>query len=99
MFHVRLFVSVGVGTENNDISRERVFESDARDGSGLTHMGARSMWEVYQELSLTAYLRRCRYEEGNDELDLQKHMEEFDDWTVRARCASSTGVPRGHLEL
>eukprot|EP00959_Pyramimonas_sp_CCMP1952_P032298 677846-Pyramimonas_sp.AAC.1 len=62
-------------------------------------MGAWSMWEVYQELSLTAYLRRYRYEEGNDKLDLQKHMEEFDDWTVRVWCASSTGVPRGHLEL
>eukprot|EP00959_Pyramimonas_sp_CCMP1952_P369282 7734822-Pyramimonas_sp.AAC.1 len=58
LFHVRLFVSVGAGTENNDISWERVFESDARDDSGLTHMGAWSMWEVLEELSLTAYLSR-----------------------------------------
>eukprot|EP00959_Pyramimonas_sp_CCMP1952_P023697 497882-Pyramimonas_sp.AAC.1 len=73
------------GRKHNDISWERVFKSDARDGSGLTHMGAWSMWEVFQELSLTGGISE------------QKHMEEFDDWTVRAWCASSTGVPRGHL--
>eukprot|EP00959_Pyramimonas_sp_CCMP1952_P438918 9189065-Pyramimonas_sp.AAC.1 len=33
------------GRKNNDISWGRVFESDARDGSGLTHLGAWSMWE------------------------------------------------------
>eukprot|EP00959_Pyramimonas_sp_CCMP1952_P447691 9374461-Pyramimonas_sp.AAC.1 len=26
-------------------------------------------------------------------------MDEFDDWTVRVWCASSTGVLRGHLQL
>eukprot|EP00959_Pyramimonas_sp_CCMP1952_P159895 3344324-Pyramimonas_sp.AAC.1 len=68
------------GRKNNDASWGRVFESDARDGSGLTHMGA-------------------RYEDGNDKLYLQKHIDEFDDWTVNVWCASSIGVPRGYLEL
>ena len=87
------------GRQNNDISWARVFESDPADSTRVARMGAWSIRDASKEFGLVAYLRRYRYEEGNEKLDLMKHSEEFEDWKLRVPCSAAAGVPGGRFDL
>eukprot|EP00959_Pyramimonas_sp_CCMP1952_P370603 7761930-Pyramimonas_sp.AAC.1 len=62
-------------------------------------MGAWSILDASREFGLLAYFRRYRYEEGNEKLDLMKHLREFDDWKLRVQCSRESGVPGGGFDL
>eukprot|EP00959_Pyramimonas_sp_CCMP1952_P275938 5767448-Pyramimonas_sp.AAC.1 len=81
--------------ENNEISWEKLFESDPGDRSRVARLGAWSIADARREFGLPAYLRRCRYEEGNEQLDLMKHVEQFREYKLRAQCSRGSGVPGG----